>query len=300
MVGQNLGERGNEAFVLVAQFMLTPVAIILVILGTGLLIAALVPIQKLIALSPPGSLRHSWYILTLLILLFIVGYVGYIVTSWSGRVALPELVVPGIFFLGACFVALVNMLSLKTARDVRRMVVLEQESVTDPLTGIYNRRYLERHLVDEIARASRYRTPLSVLLIDVDRFKRINDTHGHPVGDIVLKGLARVIAKTVRVTDIVARYGGEEIIVLAPSTPRKTARNLAERLRVKIETASFAISDQAGKKTAALRVTVSIGVACFGPDVRDARTLIRRADEALYEAKGAGRNCVAVSEGADA
>jgi len=275
--------------------MMTSIANMLVILGTGLLVAALVPIQKLIALLPPGSLRHSWYILTVLILLFIVGYVGYTVTSWNGRVALPELVVPGIFFLGACFVVLVNLLSLKTARDVRRMVVLEQESITDPLTGIYNRRYLERHLADEVARASRYHTPLSVLLMDVDRFKRINDTHGHPVGDVVLKGLARVIAKTVRGTDIVARYGGEEIIVLAPSTPRKTARSLAERLRVKIETASFPIPDQAGRKIGVLRVTVSIGVACFGPDVRDARTLIRRADEALYEAKGAGRNRVVVS-----
>ncbi|HYA37340.1 MAG TPA: GGDEF domain-containing protein [Candidatus Methylomirabilis sp.] len=180
------------------------------------------------------------------------------------------------------------------------MVVLEQESVTDSLTEIYNRRYLERHLADEIARASRYRTPLSVLLMDVDRFKRINDTHGHPIGDIVLKGLARVIVNTAQVTDIVARYGGEEIIVLAPNTPRKTAQNLAERLRVKIETASFAIPDQAGKRTAALRVTVSIGVACYGPDIRDPRALIRRADEALYEAKGAGRNRVAVSDGADA
>ena len=280
--------------------MLASLANILVILGTGLLVAALVPIQKLIALLPPGSLRHSWYILTVLILLFIVGYVGYTVTSWNGRAALPELVVPGIFFLGACFVVLVNLLSLKTARDVRRMVVLEQESITDPLTGIYNRRYLDRHLADEVARASRYHTPLSVLLIDVDRFKRINDTHGHPVGDVVLKGLARVIAKTVRATDIVARYGGEEIIVLAPSTPWKTARSLAERLRVKIETASFPVPDQAGRKIGALRVTVSIGVACFGPDVRDARMLIRRADEALYEAKGAGRNRVAVSDGTDA
>lgn len=275
---------------------MTALASVLVILGIGLLVAALVPIQKLVALLPLGSLRHSWYVLTVLILLFIVGYVGYVVTSWNGRVTLPELVVPAIFFLGACFVVLVNLLSLKTARDVRRMAVLEQESVTDPLTGIYNRRYLERHLIDEIARASRYRTPLSVLLVDVDHFKRINDTHGHPAGDLVLKGLARVMAKTVRATDIVARYGGEEIVVLAPNTPKKTARNLAERLRAKIETASFPVPNQTGRKSGALRVTVSIGVACFGPDVPDARALIRRADEALYEAKGAGRNRVVVSD----
>ena len=280
--------------------MQTPVAIFLVIFGTGLLIAALVPIQKLIALLPSGSLRHSWYVLTFLILLFIVGYIGYTVTSWRNRSFLPELVVPGVFFLGACYVALVNLLSLKTARDVRRMAILEYESITDPLTGIYNRRHLERCLADEIARAARYDTPLSVLLIDVDRFKRINDTHGHPAGDLVLKGVAQVIAKTVRVTDIVARYGGEEIIVLAPNTPVKTGKNLAERLRATIENASFPVPAETGRTIGALRVTVSIGVACFGPDVRDARALIRRADEALYEAKGAGRNRVVVGDSAGA
>jgi diguanylate cyclase (GGDEF)-like protein len=272
----------------------------LVIAGAALLVLSLLPIRRLIAQLPASRVRHSWYVLTALIVSFIAGYFAYFVAKWNGRVALPDLVVPGVFFLGGCYVALVNMLSLRTALDMRRLAKLEHESVTDPLTGIYNRRYLEPRLADEIARASRYHAPLSVLLIDVDRFKRVNDEHGHQAGDVVLKGLARLIVQTVRVTDIVARYGGEEIIVLAPSTSRKTARSLAERLRAKIETASFPVPDQAGGNIGALRVTVSIGVACLGPDARDARTLIRRADEALYEAKGAGRNRVAVDDGAEA
>lgn len=272
----------------------------LVIAGAALLIMGLVPIRRLIAQLPSSRLRHSWYVLTALIVFFIAGYFTYVVANWNDRVALPGLVVPGVFFLGGCFVALVNLLSLKTALDVRRLAILEQESITDPLMGIYNRRYLEPRLADEVARASRYRTPLSVLLIDVDRFKRVNDVHGHQAGDVVLKGLARLITKTVRVTDIVARYGGEEIIVLAPNTTVKTAERLAERLRAAIETVTFPVAAETGGENGALHVTVSVGVTCFGPGALDARMLIRRADEALYQAKAAGRNRVMVSDGAAA
>jgi len=95
--------------------------------------------------------------------------------------------VPTVFFSVACFVLLVNALSLQTAFDVRRMTIMEQENITDPLTGLYNRRYLERHLNEEIAKAYRYDLPLSALMLDIDHFKKTNDTYGHLVGDRVLK-----------------------------------------------------------------------------------------------------------------
>jgi diguanylate cyclase (GGDEF)-like protein len=172
------------------------------------------------------------------------------------------------------------------------MSVLEQESITDPLMGIYNRRYLERRLTTEVARASRYGMPLSVLLLDIDHFKPINDSYGHQVGDIVLAELAQLIVNTVRTTDIVTRYGGEEIMVMAPSTPLKTAANLAERLRKIIAHRPFDVPAKLNRKLKALHITVSVGVACFGLNANDFQSLIQSADEALYRAKKKGRNCV--------
>lgn len=255
---------------------------------------ALRPVRRLIAQLPPGRLRFSWYVLTVLIVIFIVGYGTYIPAFWGSHERLSDLVVPAVFFLGACFVLLVNVLSLETSRKLRRLTVFEQESITDPLTGIYNRRYLERRLADEIARATRYGMPLSVLLIDIDHFKRVNDIYGHQVGDLVLEGMAQLVATTLRTTDIVARYGGEEIMVIAPSTPVKTAASLAERLRKIVENASFEVPAELDCDISALGVTVSIGVACFGRHAEDMPELIQNADKAMYRAKKEGRNRVVV------
>jgi diguanylate cyclase (GGDEF)-like protein len=272
---------------------------VLVLAGAALLVWGLSPVRRLIAQLPPGRLRHSWYVLTALIIVFLAGYFAYLVylvSHWNPLRGVQDLVVSAVFFLGGCYVALVNTLAVRTAHDVRRLAIVEHESITDPLMGIYNRRYLEPRLEDEVARALRYHTPLSVLLIDIDHFKRVNDVHGHPVGDQVLQGIARCVLQAVRESDIVARYGGEEIIVLAPNTPLNTARRLAERLRAMIEAASFALPvSQTGARAGVLRVTASIGVASLGQQARDARTLIRRADEALYKAKEAGRNRVEVA-----
>jgi diguanylate cyclase (GGDEF)-like protein len=264
----------------------------LVAAGIILQFLALRPVRRLITLLPPGRLRLRWFVLTALIFIFIIGYGAYIPAFWGSHEKLADLVVPAVFFLGACFVLVVNFLSLETTRDVRHMSVLEQESITDSLMGIYNRRYLERRLTSEVARASRYGMPLSVLLLDIDHFKRINDSYGHQVGDVVLAELAQLIVNTVRTTDIVTRYGGEEIMVIAPSTPLKTATNLAERLRKIIEHRPLDVPAKLHRKLKALHITVSVGVACFGQSANDFQSLIQSADEALYRAKKKGRNCV--------
>lgn len=268
-------------------------AIALVMVGAGLVIMALKPIRQLIAQVPDGHLRRRWYILRTLIVSFIIGYLGYLVVYWNSPRMSEDLVVPAVFFLGGWFVLLVSFLSLQTAVDVRRMVMLEQENITDPLTGVFNRRYLERRLTEEVAMSRRYNLPLSVLMIDIDRFKSINDTYGHLEGDLVLHRLAKLAAHTVRETDVVTRYGGEEILVIAPNTMINTAETLAERLRVEIQATPLLSADV---RTDPLRtVTVSIGVACFSQDMRGVRDLINRADEALYRAKGGGRNRVEVN-----
>ena len=267
----------------------------LVLAGIIFQLLALLPVRHLISLLAPGRARRGWYVLTALIVVFIAGYVAYLPAFWGSHEKLADLVVPVVFFLGACFVLVVCQLSLGTTRNLKRLSTFEMESITDPLTGIYNRRYLERRLADEIARASRYGMPFSVLLIDIDHFKRVNDIYGHQVGDLVLEGMAQLIVATLRTTDIVARYGGEEIMVILPGTPVKTAADLAERLRKIVEDASFEVPAELDREISALGVTVSIGVACFSQHTKAMQDLIQGADKALYRAKHEGRNRVVIS-----
>ncbi len=158
----------------------------------------------------------------------------------------------------------------------------EKLSVTDRLTGLFNRLKLDEALIYELERAKRYGHPLSIILFDIDHFKQVNDTFGHKVGDDVLASIAKVAAKKVRAIDIVGRWGGEEFMVICPETDLPSARAVAERIRTGVAAHSF---PSVGRKTA------SFGVATvLSKDNADAIT--RRADEALYRAKKGGRNRV--------
>lgn len=159
-------------------------------------------------------------------------------------------------------------------------------SLTDPLTGLFNTRHLHECLPAEIERANRYTRPLSLLVLDCDHFKRINDTFGHLEGDRVLQALAGVIRDCLRRSDSAFRYGGEEFVVLLPETDLTAACQLAERLRHAFETRCVATAN--GEE---IRCTVSIGVAGYRPGEHETG-LIRRADAAAYLAKERGRNCV--------
>lgn len=150
----------------------------------------------------------------------------------------------------------------------------------DVLTGLPNRRALEEIIDRESERANRTGQPLSVLMCDIDQFKSVNDTHGHDQGDVVLQKLAAAVAPTLRSTDVLGRWGGEEFLLIAPATAPHAAEELAERLRVKIQEREFG---------GGLDITASFGVAGFRPG-ESRRELLRRADEMLYRAKRAGRN----------
>ena len=164
---------------------------------------------------------------------------------------------------------------------------LEEISITDALTRVYNRRYFMDRIRQEVKRVSRYGPPVSLLMIDIDFFKKVNDTYGHQAGDVVLAGVAGLIKDKLRETDLFARYGGEEFVLVATGTELPGALILAERMRKLIEDASF---QTAG---ATLTVTVSIGIGTWDPALKDDfEELIRRADAALYRAKEQGRNCV--------
>ena len=262
-----------------------------VVAGALILIVALVPVRRLIGQLPLGPVRSRWYGMTVLIVLFLIGYLGYAGVSWNSHRSVLDLIVPGVFFFGACFVWLTANLSLQTTLDVMRISLLERETVTDPLTGIFNRRYLDRRLIEEVARARRYRLPLSIMMFDIDHFKQINDGYGHPAGDKVLASLAEIVAKDLRESDVVARYGGEEFIVIAPHTEHSNAIEVAERLRRQIESHSFSLGDEPDD-IREINVTTSIGVASLSEEVNSVEKLIHAADAQLYRAKHEGRNQV--------
>ena len=161
-------------------------------------------------------------------------------------------------------------------------------AVTDQLTGLYNRRYLANHIAAHLEEAEASNHPASVLVMDVDHFKKINDTLGHDAGDLVLKELARRIVNSVRGIDIACRYGGEEFVVLMPNTEGSLAQMIAERLREDIEGNPIVV-DETGGET--VNVTVSIGVATTQPE-DGPQQILKRADDALYQAKDQGRNQV--------
>ncbi len=259
--------------------------------STLILISALIKVWQLVGQLPSGLLRTRWSAMMALIVLFMLGYLGYIGVFWGRHQVLLDLIVPSIFLLGACFVWLTGVLSLQTAMDVMRVSRLERETLTDPLTGIFNRRYLDRRLHEETAVARRYGRPLSVMLLDIDNFKRINDGYGHQIGDHVLSALVEVVAGVLRESDIFARYGGEEFMIIAPHTPQLRATDLAERLRKCIEAHQFKLTNERGEDLD-IRLTVSIGVASFSDEIADMDKLVHAADENMYRAKHEGRNRV--------
>ncbi len=173
-------------------------------------------------------------------------------------------------------------------REREALTRMYEAAFRDALTGAYNRKHLDERLEAELAFAQRHGTELSVILFDVDHFKRVNDTHGHLAGDAVLKTTAQVLMRQLRTEDLLARYGGEEFVVITRGIPIASSYVLAERLRIALASTSTSVDG------ANLRVTASAGVAslrCCG-EKQDRQTLIALADQRLYRAKEAGRNRV--------
>jgi diguanylate cyclase (GGDEF)-like protein len=171
--------------------------------------------------------------------------------------------------------------SLANAQMYGRM---EQMATTDGLTGLYNHRTFQERVVEMLARAERTAGRLAVLLTDIDHFKKVNDTYGHPTGDVVLRGVAQVVSGCVRKIDLAARYGGEEFAIVLEGTEREGARQLAERIRGEVQKQVFQSSQ------GPFSVTLSLGISVYPDDGRDAKALIGNADQALYHAKHTGRN----------
>jgi len=189
--------------------------------------------------------------------------------------------------LADTFNLMVDQLNVHRKRIEKQQKKLELLARTDALTGLSNHRHFMDQLTCEVERAVRYASPLSVMILDLDDFKRVNDTYGHPVGDRVLLKIAKVIEKHMRSTDITARYGGDEFCVALPNTTAQGARVLARKLREEIADKVFSVDGEV-----AFHITCSIGLAKFHKDMKNSLVILKLADQALYKAKSAGRNRV--------
>jgi len=175
-----------------------------------------------------------------------------------------------------------------TEDERQALMRVYEAAMRDGLTGALNRKALDQRLEAEIAFAVRHDAPLSVVMLDVDHFKMVNDTHGHPAGDAVLREISGRLARALRIEDVLGRYGGEELLIVARNITLEQAAQMAERMRALIDSSPVAFEDKA------ISVSASFGVAslaCCGA-TRDAKTLLATADARLYEAKHAGRNRV--------
>jgi diguanylate cyclase len=177
-----------------------------------------------------------------------------------------------------------------TVQDVTEIVSYENKlitmSKTDSLTGVCNRRYLEDRMKEELARHKRYQRPLSLMIFDIDCFKKINDTYGHQCGDFILTSVVSTVRSSLREVDIFARYGGDEFCCVLPDTPLSAAYVLAERIRGDVMKVEYLFDDHR------IPVTVSIGISAVDEAVENTDSLFKNADDALYEAKRTGRNKV--------
>jgi diguanylate cyclase (GGDEF)-like protein len=182
--------------------------------------------------------------------------------------------------------ALLATVAVPSLDASRKLRAESARASTDSLTGVANRRAFDERLAHLFASADRYGGGAALILADIDHFKKVNDTHGHDAGDVVLRQVAQTIARSVRSIDLAARYGGEEIAILLPRTGVIGARELAERLRKEIESRAIVV------KGVEIRVTASFGVASYPESAQTRESLFTTADSALYEAKACGRNQV--------
>jgi diguanylate cyclase (GGDEF)-like protein len=270
--------------------MLNVLATVLVGAGLVILIAALPPTRKLISELPEGPMRSQWRLQAGLIGFFLLGYVAYMVVFWGRHETLADLLVPVVFTCSACFVWLAGRLSLATVISVRRMSTLDRANVTDALSGLDSRHYLDRRMREEMMRAERHGLAVSVMLLDIDNFASVNATYGHAVGDQVLTEIGRILSGGVRESDVLVRYGGEEIAIVATHTEPEAAMAVAERLRREVEVgARKALREAQGARRA---ITVSIGVAGREAGMKVEDDLFDVAERALRRAKSEGRNRV--------
>jgi len=242
-------------------------------------------------LGHPGSPRHRNRRMVQFILLAVAADVALLCTELAiGLNPLTDIAQRPFLYLYV-FLGTMVAFGIFGAMVGSREDLLEEMALRDSLTGLFNARYLQMRLEEELAAAKRHRSPVSFVLFDIDHFKRVNDEHGHPVGDRMLRLIGRTILSKLREGETAARVGGEEFALLLPHTSDKSAAMGAERIRDVI--GQTILETDSGHN---ISLTVSAGVACAtDPAAHSAETIYRLADQALYQAKEQGRNRVVIA-----
>ena len=203
------------------------------------------------------------------------------------RIAFDNESIELIKYLGLLFSVVGLIYTLRTSQNNTKLIdVLKDEAMHDGMTGLLNHKFFEKRLDEEIERSNRYNETMTLLFLDLDNFKRINDTHGHQYGDYVLKITASIIQDNVRNIDIVSRYGGEEFSVVLVNANKKVSLKTAERIRKEIENFKF------NKNNIKERLTISIGMGEFPSDANNKEDIIKYSDSKMYIAKKDGKNCI--------
>jgi len=254
------------------------------IIASGLSLASLLAVERVYRTLSPGIIRATWGVLALLICILALGDLVLLGNYMQGPNDPQDLLVAAFCLAASLFIVLACRLAQHSANDISRLSRLESVACVDPVTELYNRRHIMDVLDTECIRSCTHNSPLSILLMDVDNFKKINDAYGHQAGDVVLREMG-VLITAASGSRLVGRYGGEEFIVLLPQEDAADAWVTAERIRAVIEAATVVYDSEP-----IISPTISIGIATTFGWKEKPEDLVGLADEALYAAKSAGRN----------
>ncbi|MDH5178561.1 MAG: EAL domain-containing protein [Gammaproteobacteria bacterium] len=255
------------------------VSLALVLSGILILVASLIPTRRIYRDHAQQPQVMGWYSLFVLIGLFITGYTAYALSLLKQSVSMMEFVLALLLFGGSCFVVLVTRLSLLSIHEVKRIAALERHhALHDELTNLPNRTLLYERLKHVLGYAQQKQRPMVVMIMDLNQFKEVNDTLGHHSGDRLLQQVAPRLKQALRESDTVARLGGDEFAIVLPDTDTTGALPVCSKIVNAMEK-PFAIEGHS------LKVTASIGIACFPADGDDADSLLQKADVAMYVAK---------------
>ena len=265
----------------------------LALVSAGLMVYSVLVASRIFRQLPRGGFLQWWKMLLGLIVGFAACYFIFALTiNERGSDPLLQLVV--VIFFGAVFVLLTLQLFMHTLSSMTKGGWLNKGVILDESTGVYNLRYFEMRLHEEFERSRRYNNPLALLMIEVDNFKQITNSHGRSKSEKALEQICRLLKDNSRASDIIARYGGEQLVILLPNSSLFNARKAAEKYRAIMEEKVLEVADERDVISVQLNYTISIGLSSLQNDVKRASELQRRADIALYKAKERGRNWVAI------
>jgi len=240
-------------------------------------------VKSRISVDSRGLRNRLWAIIIIAVAYLVYSALGDFVPQYWERIGFRP-INRSILTLGMVIILLICLSGLALSEKLASLIIREA------LTGLFNQIYIRQRLEEEIYRSKRYNHPLSLLMIDLDNFKALNDRYGHAAGDHLLKYFSQLILETIRPSDIAARYGGEEFLIILPETTREEAQAVAERLRNRLSLYPFRIDS---RKEDVL-FTISVGISTFPEYSQSGDELITLADMALYQAKKEGKNRVAV------